>query len=230
MRFAIALIMAAGVFFACDSASQTSDSSKKGTSAFDSSAVPSELREATFAGGCFWCVEAVFERVQGVEDAISGYAGGKEAHPTYEEVSYGKTTHAEAVRVLFDPQIVSYETLLEVFFAAHDPTQLNRQGPDVGKQYRSAVFYHDDSQREAAQAYIGKLSGSRKYSDPIVTLVEKAGPFYVAEDYHQNYYELNPNQPYVQRVSRPKVEKFEKEYPQLLKPKYQTQSYKSEKD
>ncbi len=178
------------------------------------------LGVATFAGGCFWCVEAVFERVKGVEDAVSGYSGGKEKDPTYKQVSYGRTSHAEAVQITYDPDMVSYEDLVTIFFATIDPTQLNRQGPDVGAQYRSIVFYHNEEQQKIAEQHIKKLSTSGKYNKEIVTTVEPYDIFYVAEDYHQNFYELNPNQPYVVNVTRPKVEKFLKLFPDKLKDKY----------
>jgi len=179
-----------------------------------------KLQSAVFAGGCFWCVEAVFERVKGVEEAISGYAGGTTPDPTYKEVSYGKTDQAESVIVYYDPQVVSYEELLTAFFSGHDPTQLNRQGPDVGEQYRSGIYYEDEQEKQAAEAYIEKLNTSGKYNKPIVTEVKPLDQFYVAEGYHQEYYELHPNQPYVAGVSRPKVEKFMKAHPELLKEQY----------
>lgn len=178
------------------------------------------LESAVFAGGCFWCVEAVFERVKGVEEAISGYAGGTTPDPTYKKVSYGKTDYAEAVIVYYDSKVVSYEELLTAFFSGHDPTQLNRQGPDVGTQYRSGIYYEDGQEKQAAEAYIEKLNASDKYGKPIVTEVKPLGEFYVAEGYHQEYYELHPNQPYVMGVSRPKVEKFMKAHPELLKEEY----------
>ncbi len=179
------------------------------------------LELATFAGGCFWCVEAVFERVNGVEDVVSGYSGGKEKNPTYKQVSYGRTTHAEAVQITFDPKIVSYQELLEIFFATHDPTQLNRQGPDVGKQYRSAVYYHDAIQEETVRSYVEELGASGKFNKSIVTELAAYEKFYLAEGYHQNFYELNPNQGYVVNVTRPKVKKFLKEFKDKLKPQYQ---------
>lgn len=182
--------------------------------------VLARLDTAFFASGCFWCTEAVFERIKGVENVISGYSGGTKLNPTYEEVSAGLTDYAEAVRVVYDPQVVSYQELVEMFFASHDPTQLNRQGPDVGKQYRSAIFYRNGSERETAEQVMQKLNGSGKYNKPIVTEITKFTSFYEAEDYHQNYYELHPNQPYVASVSRPKVEKFMKEYRHKLKDRY----------
>lgn len=183
--------------------------------------VPQGLEVATFAGGCFWCTEAIFERVKGVTSSISGYAGGKEANPTYQEVSYGKTSHAEAVQILYDPKIISYSKLLEIFFATHDPTQLNRQGPDVGRQYRSAVYFHSDKQKKELADYVSKLEKSGQYSKKIVTEQTAYTNFYEAEGYHQDYYEINPRQPYVYNVSRPKVLKLLKLFPEYLKEKYQ---------
>ncbi len=174
-----------------------------------------------FASGCFWCTEAVFERVQGVYDVVSGYSGGDKKNPTYEQVGAGLTNYAEAVRVVYDPDEISYSELLEIFFASHDPTQLNRQGPDVGKQYRSAIFYRTDSEKSLATAMKEKLNRSGKYKGPVVTEITRFKTFYVAEDYHQDYYEIHPENPYVQSVSKPKVEKFMKEFKEKLKPEFQ---------
>lgn len=182
--------------------------------------VLARLDTAIFASGCFWCTEAIFERVKGVEDVVSGYSGGEKANPSYQEVSAGRTDHAEAVRVVYDPEVVTYQELVEMFFASHDPTQLNRQGPDVGKQYRSAIFYRNDTEKKVAKEVLEKLENSGKYRQPIVTEITAFTNFYEAEDYHQNYYELHPNEPYVASVSRPKVEKFMKEYKHKLKEKY----------
>ena len=176
-----------------------------------------KYEQATFAGGCFWCTEASFELLQGAVDVISGYSGGKEKYPTYEEVGMGRTGHAEAVAIFYDPEVISYETLLHAFFVAHDPTQLNRQGPDVGTQYRSAIFYHNDAQKASAEAYIKKLEQSGKYAQPIVTEIAPYTSFWVAEDYHQDYYPNHPGNPYIQKVSRPKVEKVKKEFSDILK-------------
>jgi peptide-methionine (S)-S-oxide reductase len=184
------------------------------------SSVPEGYEAATFAGGCFWCVEAVFERVKGVENVVSGYAGGQQKNPTYNQVSMGATDHAEAIQLHYDPAVISYNDLLTIFFATHDPTQLNRQGPDVGKQYRSAVFYHSQEQRDAVEAFIKELENGDKYQEPIVTLVEPLNKFYKAEVYHQDYYQLNPNNSYVVNVAVPKVEKFVKNYPHYLKKEY----------
>ena len=175
---------------------------------------------AVFAGGCFWCTEASFERIQGVVDVISGYSGGVEEYPTYEEVSNKKTSHAESIIVYYDKSVIDYGTLLDIFFVAHDPTQLNRQGPDVGPQYRSAIFYMDEDQKARSEAKIAHLEASGKFSDPIVTELTPYSEFWVAEAYHQDYYEAHPENPYVQKVSRPKVEKVEKTFSNILKPGY----------
>lgn len=178
------------------------------------------LDTAVFAGGCFWCIEAIFERVKGVEDVVSGYSGGTKKNPTYEEVGAGLTNYAESVRILFDPKVISYEELVEILLESIDPTQLNRQGPDVGKQYRSAVFYKNEAQKQAAEKVKAKLDDSGMFNGPIVTEITPFISFYEAEDYHQNYYELHPNQPYVATVSRPKVEKFMKKFKDKLKDEY----------
>ena len=176
---------------------------------------------ATFAGGCFWCVEAVFERVDGVNKVVSGYTGGDVKNPSYREVSSGNTGHAEAVQITYDPSEVSYRELLEIFFKTHNPTTLNRQGADVGTQYRSEIFYHDPEQKKLAEYYIKKLDESDIYDDPIVTKLSEAGPFYEAEDYHQNYYEKNSSQGYCQIVIGPKLQKLKKLFSEKLKPEYQ---------
>ena len=176
-----------------------------------------DLEQATFAGGCFWCTEAVFERVRGVENVISGYTGGAQENPTYKEVSYGKTDHAEAVQMFFDPNKISYQELVEIFFATHDPTTLNRQGPDIGSQYRSAVFYHDEDQKQTAQKYIKLLTNNGTYNDPIVTELEPIEVFYPAENYHQGYYQIHPDHPYIQAIAKPKVIKFKKRFKDKLK-------------
>ncbi|SEQ44315.1 peptide-methionine (S)-S-oxide reductase MsrA [Neolewinella agarilytica] len=180
------------------------------------------LEKAYLAGGCFWCTEAALDRIQGVVDVHSGYAGGKEVNPTYKEVSAGKTSHAEAIVVYYDPAVIDYNTVLDVFFVAHDPTQVNRQGPDVGPHYRSAIFPINEEQRMAAEAKIGALNQSGKFSKKIATTIEDPIEFYLAEAYHQDYYEdpSNPNQGYVQNVSRPKVEKVMKVFKDRLKPEF----------
>jgi peptide-methionine (S)-S-oxide reductase len=171
---------------------------------------------AVFAGGCFWGVQAVFERVKGVVSSVSGYAGGHTDKPTYDEVSSGTTGHAESVRVIYDPAVVSYDQLLQVFFTvAHNPTELNRQGPDEGTQYRSAIFFRSPAQQQAAQAYIAKLTASKAYPRPIVTQVAALGKFNLAEDYHQNFFDQNPNYPYIVYNDKPKVEALKHQLPQL---------------
>lgn len=177
-----------------------------------------EKRElATFGGGCFWCVEAIFERVNGVQGAESGYSGGHVRNPDYKQVTSGTTGHAEVVQITYDPTVVSYKELLEIFFRTHDPTTLNRQGADVGTQYRSIVLYHNDGQRDLAGEVIRKLEEEGIWKDPIVTTVEPFEAFYSAEAYHQEYYENNPNQGYCRLVINPKVEKFEKVFKDKLK-------------
>ncbi len=175
---------------------------------------------ATFAGGCFWCTEAAFERINGVVDVISGYSGGKEAYPTYEEVGYGLTTHAEAIQIYYDEKVISFEKLLDVLFVAHDPTTLNRQGPDRGPQYRSAIYYHNETQKEIIDKKIAELTDAQVFRNPIVTEIAAYSEFWTAEKYHQDYYELNPQNPYVSKVSRPKVEKVKKVFKDILKEKY----------
>jgi len=173
-----------------------------------------DSQTAVFAGGCFWGVEAVFRHVKGVSSSVSGYAGGTVKDPSYEAVSTGTTGHAESVRVTFDPRQVSYTQLLKVFFSvAHDPTELNRQGPDVGTQYRSVVFYAGEEQKQAAQAYIAQLNASKVYGRPIVTQVAPLGAFYPAEAYHQNYLALHPYQPYIVINDLPKIDHLRREFP-----------------
>lgn len=172
---------------------------------------------ATLAGGCFWCIEAVFNDLQGVQSAISGYAGGRVSNPSYQQVCSGTTGHAEAVQVTFDPQAISYRELLEIFFTVHDPTTLNRQGPDVGPQYRSAVFYHDEEQRATAEQVMGEVEAAGIWDAPLVTELAPLDRFYPAEDYHQEYFANNPYQPYCQVVVAPKVVKFRKQFADRLR-------------
>jgi peptide-methionine (S)-S-oxide reductase len=174
------------------------------------------LQTATFASGCFWCTEAVFSRLRGVTKVTSGYIGGHVANPTYEQVSNGTTGHAEALQVVFDPTVISYEQLVEVFFGTHNPTTLNRQGNDVGEQYRSAIFTHSQGQAVVAKAMITKLTADNTFGKPIVTTVEPATTFYPAEEYHRDYYTNNPDQPYCQIVISPKVVKLREKYAALL--------------
>ena len=172
---------------------------------------------ATLGGGCFWCLEAVYQELRGVEEVESGYSGGDVPNPTYREVCSETTGHAEVVRVTFDPTVVSYRDILEVYFTIHDPTTLNRQGADVGTQYRSVVFYHDEEQKRVAEEVISDLEAQGIWSNPIVTEVKPFGEFYVAEDYHQNYFRNNGFQPYCQVIIAPKVAKFRKEHLERLK-------------
>lgn len=177
-----------------------------------------ELEVATLGGGCFWCLEAVFDELQGVESVVSGYAGGTVENPTYEQVSLGNTGHAEVVQITFDPQIITYREILEVFFDIHDPTTLNRQGADVGPQYRSVILYHDASQKAIAEEVILELGQAGIWPNPIVTEVAPLEAFYEAEAYHQEYFERNPRQPYCRAVISPKVAKFRKRHTFRLKP------------
>ncbi|WP_022821843.1 peptide-methionine (S)-S-oxide reductase MsrA [Hymenobacter norwichensis] len=176
------------------------------------------LAVATFAGGCFWCTEEIFEEVKGVKYVVSGYSGGKEANPTYEQVGSGQTSHAESIEVYYDAKQVSFQQLLDVFFlAGHDPTTLNRQGPDAGTQYRSIAFYRTPAEKQQIEATIKQVNASKHYANPIVTQVLPFSKFWPAENYHQGYYRIHPENPYVQSVSTPKIMKFRKAYPQLLK-------------
>jgi peptide-methionine (S)-S-oxide reductase len=175
------------------------------------------LETATLAAGCFWCVEAVFDDLKGVTDVVAGYAGGNTENPTYAQVCDGTTGHAEVIQIEFDPAEITFKEILEVFFTVHDPTTLNRQGADVGTQYRSAVFYHSDEQRRVAEQVIAEITAAGIYDDPIVTEVTAFDKFWPAEDYHQEYFANNPNQPYCAAVVAPKVVKFRKKYLNRLK-------------
>jgi peptide-methionine (S)-S-oxide reductase len=175
------------------------------------------METATLAAGCFWCVEAVFDDLQGVTDVVSGYSGGHKENPTYQEVCSESTGHAEVVQVTFDPQVISYADILRVFFSVHDPTQLNRQGNDIGTSYRSAIFYHSDEQKRAAAEVIAEVARAGIYDKPIVTQVTAFDKFWPAEDYHQEYFANNPNQPYCAAVVAPKVAKFRKQFVDRLK-------------
>ena len=177
------------------------------------------LQKATFGSGCFWCTEAIFERLKGVVSVESGYSGGNIENPTYEEVCSGKTGYAEVTQIVFNPSVISYDELLEVFWKTHDPTTLNRQGNDVGTQYRSVIFYHNEDQKELAEKYKIELDKSGAWEDPIVTEISPLTNYYSAEKYHQDYYENNPNQGYCAFVIAPKVEKFEKVFKNKLKDK-----------
>lgn len=175
------------------------------------------LEKATLGGGCFWCTEAVYKEMNGVVEVVPGYSGGHIKNPSYKEVCTGRTGHAEVVQITYNPEVVSFSEILEVFFKTHDPTTLNRQGNDVGTQYRSAVFYHNPEQKQTAEKVIELFQQDAVYDDPIVTEVTAFDVFYVAEDYHHNYFERNKNQPYCQFVVAPKVDKFKKIFKEKLK-------------
>jgi peptide-methionine (S)-S-oxide reductase len=174
---------------------------------------------ATFGAGCFWCVEAVYQQLEGVISVTSGYSGGDVKNPTYKEICYGKTGHAEVTQIVYDPKVISYSDLLQAFWVAHDPTTLNRQGNDVGTQYRSVIFYRNEEQHLLAEKYKKELDASHTFADSIVTEISPLKEFYKAEDYHQNYYNENGDQPYCQFVIKPKIEKFEKVFKSKLKKK-----------
>jgi peptide-methionine (S)-S-oxide reductase len=175
------------------------------------------LKKAYFASGCFWCVEAIYESVRGVDEVYSGYAGGFTKNPNYNQIGTGRTGHAEAVEVIYDPKIVSFSTLVQVFFGSHDPTTPNRQGPDYGSQYRSIAFYTSEREREIIQDYIALLQEKEIFSKEIVTEIKPLEKFYYAEEYHQDYEKNNPDNPYVKNVSIPRLLKFQRQYPELLK-------------
>jgi len=179
----------------------------------------SNIETITLGGGCYWCVEAVYENLNGVKSVVSGFSGGKTANPTYEEVTTGTTGHAEVVQITYDNTITDINEIYKVFFTVHDPTTLNRQGADIGTQYRSVIFYKNEEQKKAAQSIINELNKAKVYTSPIVTKVEPFTKFYKADDYHQNYYANNKNQPYCKMVIQPKIEKFEKVFKSKLKKK-----------
>jgi len=183
----------------------------------DNSMSDIKLETATFGAGCFWCVEAIFEDLRGVHDVNSGYSGGHVVNPTYKQVTSGTTGHAEVTQIKFDPSVISYEDLLYILWRTHDPTTLNRQGADAGTQYRSAIFYHSPEQKAAAEKSKKETDASDLYSDPIVTEIVPFEAYYEAEDYHQDYYAINPNQPYCKFVIDPKINKFRKEFKDKLK-------------
>ncbi len=176
-----------------------------------------KLSKAYFASGCFWCVEAVFESVKGVEEAVSGYAGGDKQNPTYRQIGTGLTGHSETVEVYYDPKVVSYGALVKVFYGSHDPTTVNGQHPDYGTQYRSIIFYQNEAEKKIAEDFKSKLGASDEYDQPIATEIVPLVKFWKAEEYHQNYERLNPNSGYVQNVSIPRLRKFQKRFPELLK-------------
>ena len=176
-----------------------------------------QYETAYFASGCFWCVEAIFESVKGVKEVVSGYSGGTETNPTYEDVAYGRTSHAEAVQVYYDPKTTTFQQLVQVFFGSHDPTSLNRQGPDRGPQYRSIAFYKNTEEKKIIEDYIAQLEQEKVYDRPIVTEVTKFDKFWKAEEYHQDYERKNPNNPYIRAVSIPRLNRFKKNFQSFLK-------------
>ena len=208
------LIFVSSILAACHQESDTSIHSPKPKI---DSATLTGLETAYFASGCFWCVEAIFESVRGVKEVVSGYAGGSERNPTYQQVVLGQTGHAEAVEVYYDPKVVSYATLLTVFFGSHDPTTLNRQGPDSGSKYRSAIFYKNAEELAIINSHVEKLKVHKVFKNPITTEVALLKKFYKAEDYHQNYERNNAHDPYIQAVSFPRVKRFQAKFPELLK-------------
>lgn len=214
----LAAIVFAGFSLANCSAQNGVKSVKKEKSSINK---PTDKSVAYFASGCFWCVEAVFESVRGVGEVVSGYSGGKASTATYAQIGTGRTKHAEAVEVFYDADVVSYETLLKVFFGSQDPTTPNRQGPDAGPQYRSVIFYQNDAEKQAAEKYIKELDAAGTFDAPIVTEVVPFQSFYDAEEYHQDFEKRNPNQGYVKAVSVPRLKRFQKKFPELLKEEHQ---------
>jgi peptide-methionine (S)-S-oxide reductase len=208
------LIFSFTTLFACNS---EATNSSENTISSTINVAEEQLDTAYFASGCFWCVEAVFESVIGVEEAVSGYAGGSEKNPTYQEVSAGRTSHAEAVMVIYNNEKHDFQTLVQVFFGSHDPTTLNRQGPDRGPQYRSIAFYQNEKEQKIIEDYIERLNQSDTYVSPIVTEVKELDSFWKAEEYHQNYEQKNPNDSYVRNVSIPRLNRFKDKFPDLLK-------------
>ncbi|MEO8664859.1 MAG: peptide-methionine (S)-S-oxide reductase MsrA [Ignavibacteria bacterium] len=213
---ALVLISACG-FKSINSKDQNTNETKSNSTISTKKGDNTNLETATLAGGCFWCIETIFNDLKGVEKVVSGYSGGTTSNPSYEQVCSGNTGHAEVVQITFDPSVLSYDKLLEVFFHIHNPTTLNRQGADVGTQYRSAIFYHSDDQKKTAEEVIKKIGESGLWDEPIVTEVTKFDEFYSAEDYHQDYYNNNKEKSYCSLVIAPKVRKFYKEYKDLLK-------------
>jgi len=222
-RFSTFLLLSLLIFFSCTSG----ENKVQNSDATPAMLTIAEPDTAYFAGGCFWCTEAIFERVKGVGDVVSGYSGGTKPNPTYEEVSYGKTNYAETIMIPYDPQIIKYRTLVRAFYlGAHDPTQVDKQLPDIGKQYRSAIYYKTSEQETIARALRDSINSAGIFDKPIATEIETLRNFYKAEDYHQDFYERNPRQGYVVNVAVPKVKKFKKKFPHLLKKPYRVESSK----
>ncbi|MFT3700912.1 MAG: peptide-methionine (S)-S-oxide reductase MsrA [Agriterribacter sp.] len=219
MRFLFSLlgIIPASILLSCAQRSDDAQATVTMNISNDSISFNAHTEVATFGTGCFWCSEAIFQQLKGVTKVTSGYSGGTVANPTYEEVCTKNTGHAEVVQVVFDPSVITYDELLEVFWKTHDPTTLNRQGNDIGTQYRSVIFYHNQEQKQKAEKYRDELGKSGAWTNPIVTAIEPYKNFYAAENYHQDYYRLNGKEPYCQYVIAPKLEKFEKVFKDKLK-------------
>lgn len=216
LKFNSLLLVFLFLFISCEE----NKSKKQEKEQKDLALVPQNLQDyetAYFASGCFWCVEAIFESVNGVKEAVSGYSGGEEDSPTYQQVGMGLTSHAEAVEIYYDPKVVSFETLVKVFFGSHDPTTKNRQGPDRGPQYRSVAFYKNAKEEQIIRNYIKELEAKKVFEKKIVTEVAPFKKFWKAEDYHQDYEKKHPNNAYIRSVSIPRLEKFQKKFPDLLK-------------
>ncbi|MFN0212703.1 MAG: peptide-methionine (S)-S-oxide reductase MsrA [Saprospiraceae bacterium] len=216
-RTFFSLFVAAVLLSSCNAFSGKSAENKSPHLTFENPIVYGKLDTATFASGCFWCVEAIFESLKGVKEAESGYSGGHTQNPSYEEVCTHTTGHTETVQIFYDPAMVSYQTLLEVFFASQDPTQVNGQGPDHGDSYRSVIFYRNETEKNLAESYKKQLNESGKYSKPIAVIIEPFKIFYKAENYHQNYEKNHPENPYVRNVSIPRLNRMKSQFPQLLK-------------
>ncbi len=216
MKYLSTVFFAILIFFTLHSCAQKARKSNENHVNIDSREL-SKLSQATFAAGCFWHEEALFESVKGVKEAVSGYSGGTTSNPTYESIETGATGHAETVNVYYDSSVISYPTLLKIYFAAQDPTQVNGQGPDLGTQYRSIVFYRNNKEKAMAEQYIKQMNASGKYDKPIAVQVAQMKKFWPAEDYHQDYIQHNPDGGYVQNVSVPEIKHFQKLYPELVK-------------
>ncbi len=223
MKYIVSILIA-GLFFSSCTSNRTGEKTVNPETAqavviknSTSTKKMSELSKAYFGSGCFWCVEAIFESVEGVEEVISGYAGGTKENPTYEEVGRGLTNHTEAVEVYYDPEVVSYASLLKVYYGSHDPTTVNGQHPDFGKQYRSMILYNDAMEEKAAKDFKKELEAAGTYSDPIATEIVPLTTFWPAEEYHQDYEKRNPNNSYVRNVSIPRLNRFKAKFPELLK-------------
>lgn len=211
------LMMSAALLFLLSLLPLSSCGSDKNQNLEAMNTIDERYQVATLGGGCFWCIEAIYLEMKGVISATSGYCGGKIKNPTYREVTTGMTGHAEVVQIVFDPDVISYRDILTIFFHVHDPTTLNRQGADVGTQYRSVIFYHDEEQKTIAEDVMQEVAKSKLWRDPLVTELFPLTAFYVAEDYHQNYFENNPNAPYCSFVISPKLDKFRKNFQEFLK-------------